>query len=172
MCAVQMRKIATLLLVAWIVMLGGCSYPRPWTYTFTTPREIDLVGEYRATRYHGELRGISGFSVSTDIQIALFADHTAQVTALPQFDGFGDVVICSLSGPANWSASPGPGTQDMVFHFKQVPKSNVSAQHPSLKQCANDWTATVLGHSAPYSFYLSIGDPSENRGIEFLRTSR
>jgi hypothetical protein len=167
-----MRKIATPLLVAWILMLSGCSYPHPWTYTFTTPKEIDLVGEYRATRYHGDLRGIDGLSVLTNIQIALLADHTAQASSLPEFDGFGDVVICSLSGPANWSASPGPGTQDVVLHFKQAAKSNVSVQHPGLKRCTNDWTATILGHSAPYSFYLSIGDPSENRGVELIRTFR
>jgi len=153
------------------VTLSGCGHPRPWNYTITAPKEIDLVGEYRAVRYNGDFRSVNGFSINDPIEIVLSADHTAQGSALPKFDGFGDFVLCKLSGSADWAISSGLGSQDLVLHFKLAPKI-IASEHPELRRCTNDWEVTILGHHAPYSFYLSMGDPGEDKGIEFIRTSR
>ena len=159
-------------LITFVVLLTGCDRPHLWEYTFLKPSEADLVGEYSVVRYNGDFHSIAGFSISDPIRLVLSPDHTAEGSFLPEFDGFGDLVVCKLSGNANWKIDRGIGWQDLILHFKSVPKSNLSEPIRSVIECRNDWSVTVLGHHSPHSFYLSVGDPSENKGIEFIRTSR
>src|SRR6267154_2591841 len=91
----------------WIVVLSfhlaGCnvplgSYPHFWEYTKAKPRDEDLVGTYQLLK----LRLPSDLERTVrekDPIITLRADHTVVFTEVPKFDGFGQKLVCRLSGP-------------------------------------------------------------------------
>ena len=77
------------------------SYPPFWDYSKTKPVDTDLVGSYRVLK----LRLPSDLSrqvTEKDSRITLNADHTATLTAVPEFDGFGQKLECRWSGSATW----------------------------------------------------------------------
>src|ERR1700730_6403292 len=86
--------------------LVGCnvplfSYPPFWDYSKTKPEDTDLVGSYRVLK----LRlpdDLSRQVTEKSSRITLNADHTATLTAVPEFDGFGQKLECRWSGSATW----------------------------------------------------------------------
>src|SRR6267154_2519169 len=98
------------------VLLTGCAslsslspfaFPRSWDYTRTKPSESNLSGVYRIHQVRNEMNGdasnlIKSFGIRKDISVKINADHTALLSNIPQFDGFGEKFICSFSGPAKW----------------------------------------------------------------------
>jgi hypothetical protein len=159
---------APIMLGVVIAVLLGCGRPHGWDYTAVSPKETDLVGTYKVTRYNGEIDSIEGFSRRNSIQVVLNADHTTRVSEFPQFDGFGDFVICKLSESGTWEFGRGPGAE-IRFKFKSVPKSKDDSRHG--RECSGDFEIPLLGHRPPYSLYLSIGDPDSDTGIELQRVA-
>jgi hypothetical protein len=94
-------------------LLVGCSlpspfaYPRFWDYTSSKPAETDLFGAYEILSARSPTIGAAGdlirnFRNQKGAVITLNPDHTAQFSGLPDFDGFGQKVICSFFGAAAW----------------------------------------------------------------------
>jgi hypothetical protein len=157
-------------MVAIVPLLGGCEGPQVWDYKIVSPKETDLVGTYKATRFYRDVDAITDFSRKDPIQIVLNPDHTTQVMGFPEFDALADVVLCKITESGTWKLGRGPEPQ-VHFHLQSVPK--VEANHSLFgHQCTADFDLSILGHFTPYRLYWSFGGPDVDRGIEFERASR
>src|SRR3989442_2907186 len=138
-------------------LLVGClSYPRIWDYTKTKPKDSDMVGTYKVLKLR--LPSDLGRSVrEKDPALTLNADHSAVLTDVPVFDGFGDTLVCRLSGSANWALDDGINSGwgwSVAFQ----------SYHPSTKPTTRDcdyensiWGILVLSRHAPYRLYAIVG---------------
>lgn len=153
-----------------VALSTGCGHPRLWQFSHFQPKQSDLVGTYRVARFDGNVDRIEGFSSKDPIEIALHPDHSATVSDLPEFDGFGDAVICKLSGSAKWELRSAPFSWDIVLRFDSLPRS--SGTHPLVRQCYPEFHLHIVGHAAPYGLYDDIGDPDDDTGIQYRRGSR
>ena len=156
------------------LLLAGCrplpllSYPWFWDYTSTKPKDADLVGAYKILKVR--LPSDLGRLVrEKDPVLTLNADHTATLIDVPEFDGFGDDLVCRLSGSANWSLdhefSGGLGWSVAFQSYHPTTK-------PTTRECQYEnsvWTIFILSQHAPYRLYATVGDPDSDTGIEFNR---
>jgi hypothetical protein len=165
-----MRRTLFVTLLAAAVVLSGCEGPHVWDYQVFMPKEADLIGTYKVVRYH-RVDAIEGLSKKDPIQIVLNTDHTVEFSDFPEFDGFGDFVICKLSGPGIWALTRGLPTPEIQFELKAVPKSAVP-ESPYVRRCYGNFSLPLVGHLNPYRLYVSIGDPDDDMGIEFERVTR
>jgi len=158
-------------------LLAGCkvppllSYPRIWDYTRTKPKDTDLVGTYKVLklRLPTELNRSVREREST---ITLKADRTAILTDVPMFDGFGDTLVCRLSGSVNWELDQGfSGGLGWSLNFQHYQP----ATKPTTSECNYEstvWSMDILSRHAPYRLYATVGDPDSDTGVEFERVSR
>ncbi len=158
-------------------LLAGCkvppllSYPRIWDYTRTKPKDTDLVGTYKVLklRLPTELNRSVREREST---ITLKADRTAILTDVPMFDGFGDTLVCRLSGSVNWELDQGfSGRLGWSLNFQHYQP----ATKPTTSECNYEstvWSMDILSRHAPYRLYATVGDPDSDTGVEFERVSR
>ena len=160
------------------VLLTGCAslsslspfaFPRSWDYTRTKPSESNLSGVYRIHQVRNEMNGdasnlIKSFGIRKDISVKINADHTALLSNIPQFDGFGEKFICSFSGPAKWYLWE-DGTWGIRFDADSTAGSAETKSGP----CGSQWNdgMTILGQAAPHRLWLVFGDPDDDTGIEF-----
>jgi hypothetical protein len=158
-----MRKSLFAAFIAACLLNTGCGRPHPWLGA----KETELIGTYKKAKSYGGTNSIKGLSDDTDIQIALKDDHTAIILGLPEFDGFGDQVICKLSGPARWASSG----REIALHFDKFQPQIVSPQSPGARQCYDDVSIEITGRFSPYGLYITIGDPDTGTGIELRRVS-
>jgi hypothetical protein len=149
--------------------LSPFAYPRLWDYTRTKPAELKLSGTYqilqvRTVQVDDASRLIESFRIRKDISVKLKADHTAFISNLPRFDGFGEKLICSFSGPAKWELS-----QDGTWTIRFDADFPAGSPETESGECGSQWNAgmTILGQSAPYRLWLGFGDPDDDTGIEF-----
>jgi len=158
-------------------LLAGCkvppllSYPRFWDYTRTKPKDADFVGTYKVLK----LRLPTELSLSVrerESAITLKADRTAILTDAPMFNGFGDTLVCRLSGSVNWELdqglSGGLGWSLTFQHYQAATK-------PTTGECNYEntmWSMDILSRNAPYRLYRTVGDPDSDTGVEFKRVSR
>lgn len=164
----------------WIVVLSfhlaGCnvplgSYPYFWEYTKAKPRDEDLVGTYRLLKLRLP-SDLERMVREKDPVITLRADHTVVFTEVPKFDGFGQKLVCRLSGPANWALdeeiNSGWGWSVAFQNYHPLSK-------PLTRECDYEnslWGVLVLSRHAPYRLYAIVGDPDSDSGVEFKRVSR
>jgi len=140
------------------------SYPRLWDFTRTKPPDAQLVGTYKVLK----LRlpdDLARQARQRDASIILRADHTARFTDFPDFDPFGDNVVCRLSGSADWLPSDlrGGGFGWSVEFNNYRPATKLAA-------CGHTntmWPILILGQHSPYRLYSIVGDPDSDTGIEF-----
>jgi hypothetical protein len=103
--------------------------------------------------------------------ISLKADHTAVFTDVPKFDGFGDELVCRLSGSANWELSSFNSGAGWSVEFQNYrPALEVTKPECNLENTA--WGILVLSQHAPYRLYATVGDPDSDTGIEYRRIAR
>jgi hypothetical protein len=172
----RMRKSdSSLLAITYLscCFLVGCrpppllSYPRFWDYTRTKPKDADLVGSYGLLK----LRLPSALARSVrekEPVITLKADHTVIFTDTPEFDGFGDELVCRLSGSANWELNDLINSTGWSVEFRNYrPALGSTALECNLKNTT--WSILVLSQHAPYRLYLTVGDPDSDTGVEFER---
>lgn len=146
------------------------SYPWFWDYTRTKPRDADLEGTYGVLRLRlpdALVRSIR----EKEPAISLKTDHTAIFTDVPEFDGFGDELVCRLSGSANWdlSSSTNSGRHWSVEFQNYLPAVGVTKPECNLK---NTIYIFVLSQHAPYRLYATVGDPDSDTGVEYKKTAR
>jgi hypothetical protein len=140
------------------------SYPWFWDYTRAKPKESDLSGGYKILKIR----------LSTDVakqiqeqqpSVTLNSDNTALLVKFPRFDGFGDRVDCSRSGPADWSLdkdlSASSGWQLAFKNYRPSTEAAACSQENAI------WPVLLLGQKPPYRLYLTVGDPDGDTGIEF-----
>ncbi len=103
--------------------------------------------------------------------VTLKADHTAVLADVPEFDGFGDELVCRLSGSANWELnselSSGVGWSVVFQNYRPPPG-------PARSECDlkySTWSILILSQHAPYRLYATVGDPDSDTGVEFRRIS-
>lgn len=156
-------------------LLGGCrpppllSYPWFWDYTRTRPRDADLVGSYRILKLRLD-ENLSRSVREREPVITLKGDHTVIFADVPEFDGFGDELVCRLSGSAKWELSDvlnsGVGWSVQFQDFRP-------AEEPMKRECDDyrhsTWGILVLSQHVPYRLYANVGDPDSDTGIEFKR---
>jgi hypothetical protein len=154
--------------------LVGCnvplfSYPRFWDYSKTKPADTDLVGSYRVLK----LRlpdDLSRQVAEKDSLITLNADHTATLTAVPEFDRFGQKLACIWSGSATWKLDDkinvGWGWSVAFQNFH--PSSKVNTTQDCNRQ-DNIWGILILSRHSPYRLYEIVGDPDSDTGVEYER---
>jgi len=142
-------------------LLVGCrpppllSYPWFWDYTRTRPKDADVVGSYKILK----LRLPSNLARSVrerEPMVTLKADHTAVLADVPEFDGFGDELVCRLSGSANWEVnselSSGVGWSVEFQNYRPAPG-------PARSECDlkySTWSISILSQHAPYRLYATV----------------
>jgi len=145
------------------------SYPWFWDYTRTRPKDADLAGSYRVLKLR--LPDNLAHSVGErEPTISLKGDHTVLFADVPEFDGFGDELVCRLSGSAHWHLSRvlngGVGWSVQFQGFRPAQES----MKPECKEYQNStWSILILSQHAPYRLYAIVGDPDIDTGIEFKR---
>ena len=175
----KMRMLLSLAVVAIAISscsLMGCnvplgSYPYFWDYTKTRPQDADLVGTYKLL----ELRLPSDVEHSVRekaFTITLNEDHTATLTDVPEFDGFGQKLVCRLSGTATWALDDGinSGWGWSVAFQNYHPLTKPTAHECDLQNSI--WGILVLGRHTPYRLYAIVGDPYIDTGVEYERIAR
>jgi hypothetical protein len=175
-----MRKLgsSSLVIVCFsCCLLAGCrpppllSYPWFWDYTRTKPNDAELEGTYGVLK----LRLPSALARSVrekEPVISLKADHTVVFTDVPKFDGFGDELICRLSGSANWELRGllNTGASWSIEFQNYRPALEVTKPECRLKNTM--WSILVLSQHAPYRLYTTVGDPDSDTGVEYRRITR
>lgn len=110
--------------------------------------------------------------VGNAIRIALKADHTAEFSSVPEFDGFGIQKKCELSGTANWelddTINNGWGWS-VAFEHYHAAKKNAAGE---CNWENSTWGILILSRHPPYRLYDIVGDPDSDTGIEFKRMDR
>jgi hypothetical protein len=156
-------------LVGCTVPVPLFSYPPFWDYSKTKPAEADVVGSYRVLK----LRLPSDLSrqvTEKDSRITLSADHTATLTAVPDFDGFGQKLECRWSGSATWKLNDkiniGWGWSVAFENFR--PSSKVTTAQDCNRQDFV-WGILILSRHPPYRLYEIVGDPDSDTGVEYER---
>jgi hypothetical protein len=158
--------------------LSPFAYPHFWDYTRRQPKEPELVGSYKIRKLSRASFVPASFRPSKDVWMVLNADHTAVLSGIPAFDGFGDVMLCAFSGPATWTTYA--RTSDWWVDLRSKLQKGSGRLEPSGKRadsvlpkldCGANWNQPllVLGQHAPYRLYLTVGDPDEDVGIEFQK---
>ena len=146
-------------------------YPRFWDYSKTRPKDADLVGAYRlrSLRLPAEL---SRAVKQREPLLSLRGDHTVTLQDVPEFDGFGDVLECRLSGSATWALDDqinhGWGWSVAFQNYRALAKQPVS-------KCNYEnttWGILVLSRHAPYRLYAIVGDPDSDTGVEYQKVDR
>lgn len=157
-------------------LLAGCnvpllSYPHFWDYTKTKPKDADLVGTYKVLKLR--LPSDLGRSVrEKDAVLTLKADHTAVLTDFPEFDAFGQKLVCRLSGTASWALDDGINTG---WGWSVAFQDFHSASTPTSRECDRQdskWGILVLSRNTPHRLYAIVGDPDSDTGVEFNRVAR
>jgi hypothetical protein len=112
---------------------------------------------------------IESLQTRQDISVKLNLAYTAFLSNILQFDGFGDSLTCSFSGPAKWYLRE-DGTWEIRFDADSPAGSAEIKSVP----CGSQWDdgVTILGQAAPYRLWLVFGDPDDATGIEFALDSR
>jgi hypothetical protein len=171
---IKFRLFALPFLTLLCCLLASCrppplmSYPRFWDYARAKPKESDLPGRYKilkirlSTDLAKQIRG-------QEPSLKLNADHTALLANFPRFDGFGDRVDCSRSGIASWSLHKDLGSSGWQVAFEDYRPSMAAA---ACGQENSIWPVLLLGQKPPYRFYLTVGDPDSDTGIEFQKAAR
>ena len=158
------------------LLLAGCrplpllSYPWFWDYTKTKPTEGDVTGTYKIfkLRLPSEL-GVDVRQRNTGI--TLESDHTAVLSDFPEFNDAGDKLVCTLSGNAKWSFDNEISSLGWSVVFQDYHPLNT----PSASECVYEnrlWGIFILNQRVPYRFYLNVGDPDSDTGVEFKRVGR
>jgi hypothetical protein len=142
---------------------AGCGQPSPWFGA----KEADLIGTYKPSSFDGDAADIRYLNAG-QLGITLRTDHTAIISGFPEFDGFGDEVVCTLSGPARWKMSGAGIILDIENFEPHLPRP----QNPEKRQCYNHVGIDITGRFSPHKLYLVIGDPDSGTGIELQRVSR
>jgi hypothetical protein len=160
--------------IMFCLLLLGCnfplfSYPPFWDYSKTKPVDAELVGSYRVLK----LRLPSDLSrqvTERDSRITLNADHTAILSAVPDFDGFGQKLECRWSGIASWELNDyinvGWGWSVAFKNFHSLSKA-ISAQDCNRQDFV--WGVLILSRHSPYRLYEIVGDPDSDSGVEYER---
>jgi hypothetical protein len=174
-----MRKLASSLLAISILsclFLEGCrplpllSYPWFWDYSKTKPTDAEIVGTYTILKLR--LPNELGSAMrQRNTAIKLEPDHTAVLIDFPEFDDAGEKLACTLSGNANWSFDDEISSLGWSVVFKDYhPLKTPTAQECQFENRV--WGILILNQRVPYRFYLDVGDPDSDTGIEFKRVVR
>jgi hypothetical protein len=138
-----------------------------WNATRHAPQAANLAGSYQPSekdsRRAGELR--PGFSFRSSMKLA--ADHQAEVSELPGFNGFGESMGCTYNGRGEWRVLEAGG---VMLNLDIKDSAPTPAGH--LPSCgAASLGLELLGQSPPYRIWLYIGDPDEDTGVAYVRQS-
>jgi hypothetical protein len=172
-----MRKLSLSIVIAIsLCSLAACnfplfSYPYLWDYTKTKPEDAHIVGTY----------GLLKSRLPSDLErlvrekqpvIALNTDHTATLTDVPEFDPFGQKLVCRLSGTAIWALDDGinSGWGWSVAFQNYHPTTKPTTRECDLQNSI--WGILVLSRHAPYRLYAIVGDPDSDTGVEYKRVAR
>ena len=156
--------VAILLMLASGCALSGISpfaYPHFWDFTGSEPKQSDLVGTYVVLKISGSP---PSFHSTGNVRVILNSDHTASLSEIPEYDGFGEKLLCPRFASGTWQLY-GSGEWTVNFWPNKVGQAKTGVEECDVLNTPF-W---VLGHNAPYRLYLPIGDPDEDTGIEFRR---
>lgn len=146
----------TLLAFALLILSSACvltSYPPLWTFARKRPDDSNLVGTYVIERQNVTAQTVKGLTADRYERIVLRADHTAELSNVADFDGFGESIEQVLDGSGEWSVSGSVGDWQLTIGI-----------HNFACQC---WS--VMGQRPPYRLWQNIGDPDEGQGLSFKR---
>lgn len=169
------RLVSSLFLLLACSLLVSCrnyflTYPYPWDYSKEKPKESDMVGTYNILKLR---LPATASGVDKDARIILRTDGSAVFSNVPEFDDFGQKVVCGLSGTATWKLddkiNSGWGWSVAFQDYRPTTK-------PIARECdlGNSIFGgiLVLSRHAPYRLYKIVGDPDSDTGVEFERADR
>jgi hypothetical protein len=168
------RYVSTAILTFVLFLFAGCrmpplmSYPWFWDYTRAKPKDLDLVGTYKALKLRVP-DDLVGSVLKLPPSLRLNAEHSVVFDNFPIFDGFGDEVDCRLSGKAIWSFDRGVD-QSWSLVFQNYHSFSTPVSHRCNHQNTT-WDIQILGQGSPYRLYETVGDPDSDAGIEWQRAS-
>jgi hypothetical protein len=141
--------------------LSPFAYPHFWDFTKSQPKESDLVGTYVILKTSGSL---PSFHSAPNVRVTLNADHTAAFSAIPEYDEWGETLMCTSFASGTWKLSR---IGEWTVNFWPNERSpNKTGRQECDSMNTPFW---VLGQRAPFRLFLSIGDPDNDTGIEFRR---
>jgi hypothetical protein len=137
-----------------------------WNMTTHAPSPSDLAGDYEPDR-NGARYLPSGVQLPAGSHFRLGADHRADVTDLPAYDGFGEPLGWNYSGNGDWTLSEGAQVT-LIIYIRGDPTPTIAGDAPSGSSVALGGFE-LLGHSPPYAIWYGIGDPDEGQGLIYVR---
>jgi hypothetical protein len=134
-----------------------------WNTTWKTPPIAEITGYY----------SLSGVRIADRTPLPhhsgfrLAADHRAEVTNLPAFDGFGHISNCSYNGTGKWHLWDGGEVRLEIDLQESTASANSSSCAPVSLNLFH-----LLGHSPPYRIWYNVGDPDEEQGLTYVQQGR
>lgn len=132
-----------------------------WDYARSKPEDSDLVGTYRGTLV-GESKIVETMSLG-DIILTLETNGTGQVSALPVFDSSGRRLLTSISVDVLWRVGKpyNPDGEEWWLEITLRVQSPISGAVKML----------ILERCPPYRFFMIVGDPDDDVGVELKRVA-
>lgn len=141
-----------------------------WNATSHTPPAADLAGYYRLSSETARIPIDLAPSTRLRSGFRLGADHSLEVTGLPDFDGLGKPTNCSYDGTGTWSTWDGGDGVRLTLNL-DVSTPPRRGEPP---RCAPVSLGLfhVLGHRPAYRFWYNVGDPDNAMGLLYVREGR
>ena len=160
------RPITALLgLICASLLLAGCG-PE---YVKTKPDDADITGTYQLSKLTLD-NDLARLVRLRDATITLMSDHKAAVADFPKFDLTGGRLVCRLSGSAEWQLSDrengGVGWSVVFNNFVSSTESTDSACNTTYPLPG----LLIMGQKTPHRLYETVGDASEEQGVEFAKS--
>ena len=158
-----------ILLLILFAGLAGCQFDRHTAvYTTTEPKPQDLVGTYVLDYASNKLITEEGHYAKAETSIVLATDGSITIENIPDWwlTDVGDSKEKFDSGHGKWSIDKHQDWWVLSVEFHST------EQFAWQRQAWSNGFFTemfLIGEKPPYNIYLGIGDPDENRGMEFER---
>jgi len=153
------------MLMCFCLLLAGCG-PE---YVKAKPDDADITGTYELSKVTLE-NDLARSVRMQDATITLKPDHTVAVENFPKFDLSGGRLVCRLSGAAEWQLSDqengGVGWSLVFNNFVSSTASTDSACNTTYPMPS----LLILGRKTPHRIYITVGDASDDQGVEFGKT--
>jgi hypothetical protein len=153
------------LLICASLLLAGCGPD----YVKVRPADADITGTYELSRVTLD-NDLARSVRMQDATITLKPDHTVAVANFPKFDLSGGRLVCRLSGAAEWQLSD---QENGGVGWSLVFNNFVSSTAATDSACNTTYpipSLLILGRKTPHRLYITVGDASDDHGVEFGKT--
>jgi hypothetical protein len=153
------------ILICACLLLAGCG-PE---YVKAKPDDADITGTYELSKVTLD-NDLARSVRMQDATITLKPDHTVAVANFPKFDLSGGRLVCRLSGAAEWQLSD---QENGGVGWSLVFNNFVSSTAATDSACNTTYpipSLLILGRKAPHRLYITVGDASDDHGVEFGKT--